>query len=699
MDTTQIDQSLEDLGTYDSTLTQKIKDLWIEAKHTKAHDGAQRLILVAEQFKKLSLPEAHRLLAPDAFQREVEEALGYKRLSRVLNVVRIILGLAPLILTWASISLAVSNYPQYLNTLQIPPGQQPPSFLKLWQDGFPGDPLTFSLTGFIDVGLLVSFLCFSIWALILEYSARKTTEKFAGDLEGVTHGLMKIVGTEGLSRVTTDDETDRVFAAVKHVIQDTFDVSKQVAEEARDTVLKSNENLTELLNTLIKPLVERFNEGLSELHNDLGKLGTDLDIYQERVGALTTASQDLVQASNVLVQNTDKYAEVGKEIDAHILALNTTQQTMVTRIEDTQLRVVDKVDATQREVANTLVVAQSNVVNRIEATQKEVVATISASQNNVAETITTAQSSLANKIEMSQREVAATISTTQSSVAETIASTQNRVADRLEAAQREMVVTISTTQSGVVNTIASTQNTVAEKIASTQREVVAQIQGVAENMHVSADEVASAAEGMNTATDKVTEVGEQLVALDKGDIERVTTSVFNLTNKAEVVAEVLTQVQTQLYATTLQLNNAANALLQATQAMGHQYQVPQNGTVVLPGQPPRRPGIIRRFTGVLTRPFHRTDNQGQNIPEMAPPNAAPPQPQYPVNPPPPPQQWQNISEPPNIVTLESAEPYDDATQPSLDRSRTEDTWPKKPRQQKQKRPRAADGRGGDHIEH
>lgn len=695
MDTTQVDQSLKDLETFDSTLAQKVKHLWIEAKQKKAHDGAQRLILVSEQFKKLSLPEAHRLLAPDAFQREVEEALGYKRLSRTLNVIRIILGLAPLIVTWASISLAVSNYPQYLNTLQIPPGQPPPPFLKLWQDGFPGDPLTFSLTGFIDVGLLVSFLFFSILTLLLEYNARSTTEKFGRELENVTHELMKLVGTEGLSRVTTDDETDRVFAAVKRVIQDTFDVSKQVAEEAKDAILKSNESLADLLNTQIKPLVEHFNEGLSELHNDLEKLGTDLDIYQERVGDLTTASQDLVRASNVLVQNTDKYAEVGKEIDQHILALNTTQQTMVTRIEDTQLRVVDRIDTTQKEVANTLVVAQSNLANKIE----------------------TSQSNVANRIEAAQREVAATISTTQSSVAETIATNQNRIADRLEVAQREMVATISAVQSSVVDTIVTTQNKVADRLEASQRDVVntiadtqqsvaAEIRGVGEHMHVSSDVVASAAidmnsaaGGMNTAADKVSEVGEQLVALDKGDIERVTTSVFNLTNKAEDVTQVLTQVQAQLYATTISLREAADSLHQATQIaqVAGLPRATQDGTTVASNLPQRRPNFIRRLTGALTRPFHRTGDQSQNISEMVPPNTPPPQAEYPVNQPP--QQWTNLSETIREIPVEQPEPLADAIQPSQDGSRADAAiWPKKPRQRKQKQS-GAPGSRGDHIEH
>jgi methyl-accepting chemotaxis protein len=314
-----------------------------ERKNAKA--GLQRLAVVCENYNQLSIEEAYRLLDPEAFRREIEENQGYKRRLKFLNYLRIILGLLPLIITWGSMSWAVSQYQQYSGP--------PETFLKLWQAGFPGDPLTFSATGILDVTFLVSFLLLTLVAQRVEYSTRKNSEDFATQLQLVTAGLMKLIATDGLTRMTSDAEIEKVGRIIQVAIAKAFQVSQTVAKDAKD-----------LFDQQIKPILQQFDANVAILHQDLdtltkdlAKLALNLNTYQQQVNDLTAASQGVAQAStnlatsaSTLATTASQQTAAAQEIKREVATLNSTQQNMIPNFEAAQQRVAGTFTSTQQQV-------------------------------------------------------------------------------------------------------------------------------------------------------------------------------------------------------------------------------------------------------------------------------------------------------------------------------------------------------------
>jgi len=139
-----------------------------------------RLKSISKDFGELPFDAIPVLINPVALQQEVENAQGGSA-SRILSVMRNILALAPLIVTWLSIATAVTSYQQYLQTH---PSARSEPFLELWQTGFGGGTwLTLSNTAIIDALLLVILLVLTVVAHILDGRAQEKSGEVYDELQ------------------------------------------------------------------------------------------------------------------------------------------------------------------------------------------------------------------------------------------------------------------------------------------------------------------------------------------------------------------------------------------------------------------------------------------------------------------------------------------------------------------------------------
>lgn len=323
--------NLADYDTQHKThLEHQVKSLQLQAKLLKAFEGEQRLALVAENFDKLSVEQAYSMLNPSLFRQEVEEAQSYKKKAAFFHIMRTILGLAPLIVTWASISWAVMEYGRYVDTH---PKGPIPNFLQLWQQGLPGDSVNFFATGVIDVCLLVLFLLFSLFSLRQEYNARKASEKFAVALKNTTNDLVKAVAEHGINGVTSDTEIERIMRFVKVAINESTRDLQDVINEVKIAMLQSHQQLEDMFTKQINPLLTNFNNSMQTFGGDLIKLNNRVKDIASASSAMATSSTTMAQSASDLASNVQAQTTITKDIDTHITTLTTTEQHLSQEIQ------------------------------------------------------------------------------------------------------------------------------------------------------------------------------------------------------------------------------------------------------------------------------------------------------------------------------------------------------------------------------
>lgn len=325
----------------DPKLIARVKD-FLDRDDVQATKGAQRIAIVCENFKFLTFEQAYHLIDPDTFQEEFEETQSYKLFIRLLNYGRIILSLAPLILTWFALFSAANGYQ---NDLIKYPDDRTEAFLQLWQDGFHHTTsFTFSLTALIDVILLLLLLTSSVFILGLEYRAQQTSKRFAEDLRDVTEGLLKAVNTAGVSPVTSQADIDKIVKAVRVALGGVFTTTEDVIRQALDVVLKANDRVEQLFTNQVQPLFTKFEQNVSTFHLDVNKLTQEVSTIAIASTALASASTGMVgSAADMATSATTMQTSVQK-IDQHIVDLNKTEKEMVVKIEAAQQRVATEMN-------------------------------------------------------------------------------------------------------------------------------------------------------------------------------------------------------------------------------------------------------------------------------------------------------------------------------------------------------------------
>jgi methyl-accepting chemotaxis protein len=389
---------------YDPDLPLRIKD-FLEHPEIRSTKGARRVEMVCENFKFLSFEQAYHMLDPDAFQDEFEDVQLYKRLITGLNFGRILLSLAPLILTWLALFLATDGYQKDIAKYA---DDRTKPFLQLWQAGFHNTlTLTFSATALGDVLLLLSLLLSSLGILFLEYQARKTSRQFADELRSVTEGLLKAVTTEGVSPVTSQADIDKIVKAIRVALGGVFTTTEETIKKALDVVLKANDRVDQLFANQVQPMFTKFDQNVSTFHLDVSKLTQEVSVLSAASTTVATASTSMSSAASSMATSAANLPASVKQIDATLVTLDQTQKDMVIKIEAAQQKVADEVSKTANAMdgsARTVAGAASNMT-RAAQTVENVGKTLSAINPKTVQQITNEVTILTDKAKETSKEL------------------------------------------------------------------------------------------------------------------------------------------------------------------------------------------------------------------------------------------------------------------------------------------------------
>ncbi|HEY1348440.1 MAG TPA: hypothetical protein VGF67_02295 [Ktedonobacteraceae bacterium] len=127
----------------------------------------QQLLFLQQEGAKIGPAAICSLLDPARVESAAEEQFTHA--ATLLEAVRNVLILLPILVTWLSLGLAAVAYAQIALTYPNQP------FLKLWTDGFPGAHAPappFSVVAGLDVGLLLVLLTITLLIHVLEGMAR-----------------------------------------------------------------------------------------------------------------------------------------------------------------------------------------------------------------------------------------------------------------------------------------------------------------------------------------------------------------------------------------------------------------------------------------------------------------------------------------------------------------------------------------------
>lgn len=138
----------------------------------------KQLLFLRQQGTRIAPEEIYLLLDPAKVESAAEDY--FARWAVLLEAIRNIFILLPILVTWLSLGLAAIAYTQIY---RVYPDQ---SFLKLWADGFPGIhwPVPdFPTVAALDVGLLTFLLLLTTSIQFIEWSAQRKAARLRSELD------------------------------------------------------------------------------------------------------------------------------------------------------------------------------------------------------------------------------------------------------------------------------------------------------------------------------------------------------------------------------------------------------------------------------------------------------------------------------------------------------------------------------------
>lgn len=374
MDLTTLD--LSDLKKQDPNVEGNLRSLLEDAQKKGAVDSIHRLALLGRLFNKVTVEEAYQLINPDDVLQEVGEATIRKSRIGILQVLRNIFSLAPLMLTWVGLFLASSAYQQYG---VLHPKDLTEPFLLLWQNSFHGlrpfgflPVFSFAEVALVDFVCLLSLLICILLIQHVESRAQKIADTFASKLETTTDLLIQVVSTAGAGSLLQDADVDRIAEAVNRAVVRAMAQSDKVALDAKNFIAASEVRVNATVAQFDNDL-NLFNADLTQLTNNVNGLTINLQSYNQYVQELADAGKLLAGSSTTLVTNTQEIAtsaaqstQASVDIGNQLSLLNSTQQSMVQEIATTQQQVVAEIDATQQQIVNQIATNQQTIAAQIE---------------------------------------------------------------------------------------------------------------------------------------------------------------------------------------------------------------------------------------------------------------------------------------------------------------------------------------------
>lgn len=308
------------------------------AKQLGAIAGEQRIELLLRLYDELDLQDSYHLLDLNSMQQEIEDAGEHSRHLTLIQSLRHIASLVPLIWTWWGLLQAVNSYQSFISTHRGVADQQLP-FLTLWQDGFHHTTgLTFGATATVTILCLIFYLCM---ILISQYADRRNqavAAEFIREVSGRAKIFIELALRSRIVTVTNPDDVKTIAQAIKQVIDGAIAETKQVVQEAQAAVQRieaqaqralkdSNGQFENILNGQVKPLLQTFDDNTTAF-------GQRIDGLQDLVSELVDSTDTMQESAKHLLNDVNLNHQLGTEIDSHLQALRQGEQAVAEQLRD-----------------------------------------------------------------------------------------------------------------------------------------------------------------------------------------------------------------------------------------------------------------------------------------------------------------------------------------------------------------------------
>ena len=327
------------IGKNHPDLAQRLATISAELERAKVSTSAKRLSLAAEHADEMGPEELYRFLDPGRIQAELEEVKAKQ--TRRLSAIRNALALAPLLLTWAALAYAASDY-QACVAANLCDVHQP--FIILWEQGFhQGSFFTFSFTAALDFVLLLGVLVFTILAQSADAKANRAARRLGEQVDEVVADLIAASRAGVIIPRTTDPKNwaNVVQITIKQAMNDftqaltqAMGISSSVAAEAKLVVESVGAANTSLMEQQMRPLVTEFKQGVDDLSHGMEGYTQSVGTIETTINRLGGAAQTLSTATQNIADQTSAQLSATTSIDTNIKQLQVTQQHFVDIVRD-----------------------------------------------------------------------------------------------------------------------------------------------------------------------------------------------------------------------------------------------------------------------------------------------------------------------------------------------------------------------------
>jgi hypothetical protein len=280
----------------------------LEGSNAKA--SASRMYQLADYATVLPPESLPRLLDSTATLDELEEAYSNRYRLGLLGIVRNVLALVPLLLTWWALSAATNAYQV---EVRIHPDMVYQPFLVLWENGFnQGFWPTFSTIAGVDAVLFAFIIGLTGFIHSLEQHAHKRARQVVANMDRV---VTRLVATLGHARMTLSGNPSDWAAAVANVIKTAMSETRQLSK-AGESVVKAATVATETARIAIDQIALQTREYITQVKGEFAE--TVRQLHEEDkvflAQLLRQADDRLIAAHEASAQRmSDLYAQANAE--------------------------------------------------------------------------------------------------------------------------------------------------------------------------------------------------------------------------------------------------------------------------------------------------------------------------------------------------------------------------------------------------
>lgn len=352
------------LGEWGQAAAGKLRVAYTHLQGAGATRAAGRLLEIDADISRLDYPALETRVDPDLANEELADS--YRTKVRVAHMLRNIIALVPLLITWLALSWASR---EYRNELARVPSDSTKPFLLLWEQGFGQHGFfvpTFAEVALVDFGLIVLLVGLTGWVFQSEGRDEKTRSKVMHTL-WTALAAVKIAVDQGAPRppATAQEWADAARRIISEAMEQTrllSESSRKAIEEASDrlegiqdegrefikeysaeikatlvSVRQDNEEFVRMVasesrETLRLLVQQQMEPLLNQLRTMLGEFGHHQETYRTGISALANGVTSIKGSARDLAESARAHNNAAESITKNLESISVSQSKLASTL-------------------------------------------------------------------------------------------------------------------------------------------------------------------------------------------------------------------------------------------------------------------------------------------------------------------------------------------------------------------------------